>query len=236
MPWEVELIGDAFDLNELALSMADTDPSIKKAQHGYILTSTSFEQCATYSEIEAAAKEILPILNGICAILLSTRNPISIAAIHNSSPGQPRQTFVTISEGLNIRDSMSITVTSPNGLVETTNQADPTVGWLKLAAGDQQVAKVFRLFNEQHLTWGGMYKIFEIIVESVGGLKPIADLGWASINTMKRFKHTANSPGATGDLARHGVEPTSPPAAPMAMSEAKAMINTLVHNWLRAKA
>lgn len=236
MLWEVELIGDAFDLNELALSMADTDPSIKKTQHGYVLTSAAFNQCTTYNEIEAAAKETLPILNGICAVLLSTRNPISIAAIHNSSPGQPRQVFVTISDGIGIRDSMSITVTNSNGIVETTNQADPTSGWLKLAANDQQVAKVFRLFNEPNLTWGGMYKIFEVIVESMGGLKPIADLGWASHNAMKRFKHTANSPGATGDSARHGVEPTSPPAAPMAMSEAKAMINTLVHNWLRAKA
>ena len=234
--WEVELAGDSFDLDELVLSMSKTEPSICKTLHGYILRSEYFNQMNTHAEVEESATEILSVLNGICVVLLSTRKSISISAIAKVFPGQPRQTYISVQDGFHAKGTFSMVVTNSDGTVVTTYQADPAVAWLKLASDNLQVAKVFRLLNDPHLNWGPMYKIFEIILDDMQGFKPISDLGWASQSAMKRFKHTANSPTAAGDLARHGVEPTSPPAAPMAMSEAKSLIDTLVHNWLRTKA
>ena len=234
--WEVELAGDAFDLGELVLSMGETDPSIRKTKHGYVLQSAAFNQLDLHKDVERAANAMLLMLSGICAVLLSTRRSIKIAAISRVEPDMPRQTFVTVSDGFDVRATMTMTVTNPDGSVEVTRPADPAVGWLQLATDNPQVGRVFRLLNDPHLTWGAMYKIYEIIVDDICGTGQIADRGWASQAAMKRFKHNANSPSAAGDHARHGVEPTKPPSSAMAQSEAKALIDTLVHNWLRTKA
>ena len=234
--WEVELAGDAFDLDELVLSMGETEPSIRKTKHGYVLQSATFDQFESHKDVETAANAMLLMLNGICAVLLSTRMPIKVAAISKVGPDMTRQTFVTLSDGVHVRATLTMTVISADGSVQTTHPADPAPSWLQLATVDSQVGRVFRLLNDPHLTWGAMYKIYEIIVDDMAGTGQIAVRGWASQTTMKRFKHTANSPSAVGDHARHGIEQTEPPPSPMPQSEAKALIDALVHNWLRAKA
>ena len=231
--WEFELAGDTFDLDELVLSMGETDPSIRKTKHGYVLQSAAFNQLDSHKDVETSANAMLFVLSGICAVLLSTRRPIQVAAISRVEPDMPRQTFVTVSDGFHARATMTMTVTNPDGSVEVTRPADPAVDWLQLATANTQIGRVFRLLNDPHLTWGAMYKIYEIIV---GGTGQIADQGWASQAAMKRFKRSANSPSAAGDHAQHGVQSTEPPSSAMAQSEAKALIDTLVHNWLRATA
>jgi hypothetical protein len=53
---------------------------------------------------------------------------------------------------------------------------------------------------------------------------------------MGLFRRTANSFEAVGLDARHGVEQNQPPSTPMDLSEARSLITTLVHAWLRSKS
>lgn len=90
-------------------------------------------------------------------------------------------------------------------------------------------------FSRGTLDWVNLYRIFEIVACDSGGLDAINANAWATKASMKLFKHTANSPGALGLDARHGTETTQPPKQPMTISEARALVNSIVHAWLRSK-
>jgi hypothetical protein len=60
--------------------------------------------------------------------------------------------------------------------------------------------------------------------------------GWATRAAVRQFKHTANSPGAIGHEARHGVDTGQPPPTPMSLGDAKALVNGIAQRWLRTMA
>jgi hypothetical protein len=72
-------------------------------------------------------------------------------------------------------------------------------------------------------------------VSNVGGSDTIADKGWASRSEIKNFKHTANSPSAVGDEARHGKELTQPPANSMTIENARDLLRPLATRWIGEK-
>jgi hypothetical protein len=74
--------------------------------------------------------------------------------------------------------------------------------------------------------WVNLYRIFEIIEGDMS--QKISDKGWESTKNRELFKHTANSPTVLGDLARHGWSKQMPPKSPMELSEARAMICTVL--------
>lgn len=95
---------------------------------------------------------------------------------------------------------------------------------------------MLRIFADGALDWVKLYRILEIVGLDVGDLDSIAVNGWATKAALRLFKHTANSPAAVGLDARHGAETTAPPKQPMTISEASALISSIVHAWLRSKA
>jgi hypothetical protein len=123
-----------------------------------------------------------------------------------------------------------------DGTVEVFHPADPVRAWLPLAFSDDAVANVFRILSSGALDWVNLYRIFEIVAASAGGVDTIASNGWAAKDSMSLFKHTANSPRAVGLESRHGASSNQPPARPMTISEARSLIVSIVHAWLRAKS
>ena len=85
------------------------------------------------------------------------------------------------------------------------------------------------------LDWVDLYRIYEVI-ESDMGRSVILAKRWATNADIKLFKHTANSVAATGDQARHGKETSTPPVKPLTLSEARALVDTLLRAWLAHKA
>jgi hypothetical protein len=80
-----------------------------------------------------------------------------------------------------------------------------------------------------------LYRILEVVLGDVGGQDALATKGWTSLANIKSFKHTANSVGASGDMARHGTEQAQPPKQPMLLGEAKARVLFIVQAWLQEK-
>jgi hypothetical protein len=129
-----------------------------------------------------------------------------------------------------------VRLTHADGTVEEFHPADPVKQWAGLALKNDAVANVFRIFAVGTLNWINLYRILEIVGSDAGGLDAIVVQGWATKSSMSLFKHTSNSPGALGLDARHGAEATQPPKHPMDVSEARALVNSIVHAWLRSKA
>ncbi|OQX10169.1 MAG: hypothetical protein BWK80_46020, partial [Desulfobacteraceae bacterium IS3] len=137
---------------------------------------------------------------------------------------------------LDVRDRLSTLITDSDGkIIEEFHMADPINDWIRIANSDDNVATVLRLIGSKGSDWVNLYRIFEVIQKDVGRTDKIVSNGWATETSLKRFKHTANSPTSIGDEARHGKEPTSPPAKPMGIHEAKSFIENIIHNWFNSK-
>ncbi|MEG4499852.1 hypothetical protein QUB05_22235 [Microcoleus sp. F10-C6] len=103
--------------------------------------------------------------------------------------------------------------------------------WMKLAEEDEIVKNVFRQITDFEHNWINLYKVYEIVNKDPGK-KKIEQ--WTK-DKIRQFKHTANSQSAIGDDARHGVDQNDRPKEPMSLSEADALIMTLLQKWLQWK-
>ena len=122
-------------------------------------------------------------------------------------------------------------------LVQAKPPADPKPIWLILALSDTAVSKALRLFGKttNDHDWVGLYRIFEVIKDDVGTQLMYAK-GWATKAAITNFTRTANHPDAAGDDARHGATNDQPPTNPMALSDARSLIELLLHRWLDHKS
>jgi hypothetical protein len=235
MKWEVQINGDALDLKELSKSLVDDDLRVREQNGQYFLESNRFENLTKSEDVSSLSDDILKVLTGAVRLSLGGRTPLHVANTARVRPDGGRDVFVTVSDTIHFRDTISIEITRSDGTKEVIHPAHSVPGWIKLGLTDQNVVKALRLLGTDEHTWVSLYRLFEVIEDDVGGLDKIATSGWATKISIKRFKHTANSPGAVGDASRHGKESTTPPADPMDLSEARALVEVILHNWLRSK-
>jgi hypothetical protein len=237
MTWVVQLAGDASDLSALAQSLTGADINVSHDGQDYVLTSDRFEPDDDAATVRQKAEDIVAFLNGGCRLALDATQSIRVGAVHRRRDDGTRDIFV-FPEPAVIRFRViapTVKVTHADGTVEESHPADPVKQWSSLALSNHAVANVFRILSSGTLDWINLYRIFEIIATDAGGVDSIASNGWGTKASMKLFKHTANSPGALGLDARHGAETTQPPPTPMTISEARTLINSIAHAWLRAK-
>jgi len=236
MKWKILLTGDSFDLQELEKSFPDSDTFvIVKESDGYYLISTDFDSCQSSAEVKNKAIDVLDVLNGAKTLALGGNTPIKFGHIVREKADGTNEIIVEISETLTIRDSISIVKKDSKGkIIEEVYPADDVPKWLAFALGDKKLKRALRIYGEERHSWAGLYKIYEIIEDAIGGMQEIIKKGWATKSSIKRFKHTANSPSAIGDEARHGKEVTSGPKKPMHLSEARSLVETMLIRWLNS--
>jgi hypothetical protein len=236
--WAVQLAGDASDLAVLAQSLTGGDMKVFLDGQEYLLTSDRFAQGDEAKVVRQKADDMLPLLNGACRLGLDIIQSIRAEGVYRLGENGSRDAFVFLEPAVLRFRSLAPTVklTHVDGTVEEFHPGDPVKEWVELALADDAIANVFRILGAGALDWVNLYRLFEIIESDVGGLDAMAANGWATKASMKLFKRTANSPGAVGLEARHGAEATQPPEHPMTISEARALINAIVHSWLRSKA
>jgi len=235
MKWEVQVSGDEHDLRELAKSLTKDDLRIIERKRDFFLETIRFSDLTTPEEVTAVTSDLLPILTGATRLSLGGRTPLQIANIVKVREDGVRHIFVSLSDTIHVRDTVSLEITRSDGSIEVVNPADKVPGWINAAFKNTNVAKALRLLGTDEHDWVSLYRLYEVIESDVGGIDKIASEGWATKKAIKRFKHTANSPGAIGDSARHGKESRDPPADPMDLGEAVPLVEVILHNWLRSK-
>ena len=235
MKWEIQLSGDAQDLKDLVNSLRGDDLRIFERDGQYLLESSRFDDLSTSEAVRSLASDVLAVLSGAVRLSLGGRTPLTVANVAMVGPDGRRQVFILVSDTFYLRATAEVVIMGDNGAVEVHRPADEVPDWVRLALADHKVAKAMRLFGSREHDWVSLYRLYEVIEEDVGGINSIARHGWATRSSIRRFKHTANSPSATGDVSRHGREPADPPRDLMALSEARALVEVLLHNWLRWK-
>jgi len=236
MEWEVQLDGDATDLTEVSKCLTDDEACIEARNGLFFLRSMRFNNLGTSKEVASVSDDILSLLTGSVRLALGGRTPITVANIAKIREDGGRDVFIIISESIHARDSIGIEMHIADGSIQVFHPAHKVPEWINLGLLDTQVAKALRLFGASEYDWVSLYRLYEVIEQDVGGPEKIANKKWATIASIKRFKHTANSPTSTGDTSRHGKETTSPPKHPMDLGEARALVELILHRWLRVKS
>ena len=75
----------------------------------------------------------------------------------------------------------------------------------------------------------------EAVEDDVGGEAALLANDWAPKSKVKLFKQTANSYRALGPEARHGTLRHQKPVETMALTEAQAIVASILRAWLATK-
>ena len=235
MKWEIQIIGDTRDLRELSKSLTNDELRITERDGQFHLESTRFESLNTDQEVRYVVSEILPILTGAARLSLGGRTPLRMGGVARVKEDGTREMFLFVSDTIHVMDSAIVEIQKGDGTVEVVKPADRVPSWVNLGLADSKVAKALRLIGTEKHDWASLYRLYEVIEGDIGGMDKIADRDWATKASIRRFKHTANSPAAVGDASRHGKESTVPPPNPMELGEARALVEMILHNWLHSK-
>lgn len=236
MIWLVQLSGEVVDLQALSRSFSDDKIRILAEEDNYFLESKNFAGATTSEEVLEKAKDICGIVSGVARLAYGARSVVKPEHIYRLHPDGRRDVFVIIKEGIEVRESVgTVTVITSDGSEVAVETPDPARRWIDIAETNDSVSKALRLFGSDAKDWVGLYRLYEVIEQDMGGMKHIVAAGWTTEVTLRLFKHTANSPAAIGDMARHGKETAQPPKNPMDLSEARSLIEVLLHSWIREK-
>ena len=219
-------------LRDLTKAFDTPDICIREENDGFTLRSERFRELTSHEEVRDHVAKILPALNGATKLVLGFNTPVTIGSIAKIRDDGTRHTYVFARLAVApVTVMVDVKIERADGTTEEFHQAEPVVAWLKLSKRDAHVAWALRLIWDDFKTYPGLYKIYEAIEADVGS---IPGKGWCTNTELKRFKRTANSPGALGVRARHGAM-GSPPPDPMSLSSAKSLIRRLLNEWFKMK-
>jgi hypothetical protein len=234
MAWEVHVTGPTSVLTELAHAFQGKDPSIIRRGDHFLLCSRTFESIPSAEAIRIEAERIVEALSGLSRVLLQSDSPLKLASVVDvRSNGtqhifvQPEPDMLRVTDGL-----VSLVVSHGDGRVEEHRPSDPVPVLLARALADPVAARALRLRDVPHMAWTDLYRLYEVVEAAAGGEDALVKSGWVTRSNLRRFRHSANSVTAAGDQARHGVEPTQPPADAMTLSEARSVIDAILTRWL----
>ena len=235
MEWFVEIKGASLDLEELSKSLNSPELCIIQKGQAFFLKSCDFYLLKEAEEVRSRASEIIALINGAAKLEIGILKPLVVDSVVRVHDDGKREFFCWAEVASYARISVSETVVKADGTVQEIHPPVPGLisSLSAIAKNNTNVEDVIRRFGAD-LNWKNLYCIYEVIESDAGGKDNITKAGWATAKMINRFKYTANSPDAIGDLARHGKR-RQPPKDPMTLPEARALITTIVLNWLNSK-
>jgi hypothetical protein len=185
---------------------------------------TALDALTDARTVRAKASARIASVAGASMLYLSSPLPLEVDHVAQLDGGKRQLTIFP--EPLVAHVSMlppSLSVTRADRSVAVGLPAGPVVEAALKADRSKAVEEVLRLRSAPDLLWPDLYRILEVIQEDGGPIR-------ASKAEVTRFKRTANSKSASGDLARHGRERTDPPSSPMKVHEAREFIDRIIRD------
>lgn len=237
--WQVQITGHPYDLEDVYENQNSASWSVVKDDDQFFFESVLFNDLEEAGEVRDTAAQIIALINGSAKLRISGFRPIEIGSVSYFDDEGNRRNFVLLQGSISARSRHKATavVIKPDGseVKEEIEQPDRIELTFSLAESDPNVSDALRLYALSELSWGDLYKIYEIIRDDVGGSKELFDNEYVLKKDLRNFSHTAQHPGAIGDDARHARIASEVPVNPMSLAEANLLISTLMNKWIDSK-
>jgi hypothetical protein len=234
--WQVQLIGQGFDLGEVATRLAQLDPTVVKDGDRYLLVGADFDRLDDVDDVRRAATEVVRLVNGLLLLATADFEPVSVGAITRLGPDGASRGIYAYEEAkmrAKARLAVAAEVITADGKEKPAPTKPPFEPVLEAARNDPRIRRVAEILSRGGLTWSDLSNVLEVIEEDVG--RGISTSGWASNNELQRFGSTANSYLVLGPDARHAHERLQLPARPMSYEQARDLIFRVANAWVTSK-
>jgi hypothetical protein len=194
---------------------------LKEKEDSWVLESSQFAPCTTGMEVLAVADDILSRIHRVLALYCNFTPVLEVKCISwISAEGESFRT---------IRDSVAINVTSSKGLEDLRGiRGKQPLGSTVFEAteSDSKVEEALTLHGDSGLNWWQIYDI----IDFVGGVKVIANAGYASRKQAIAVRQTANHYRHQG-LRKKPVLPVNPPT----LAQANGFARALLKSWIESR-
>ena len=239
MEWKIELEGDKIDLDYAYNYLTSEDVFVTKNENKYFLESKLFNGIEDAKEVKRIADNILKIFNGALWLYNNSSQQIKILAVVSIDESGKEHNYLFPSKLVaKVRFSGSlklIKVDKHRNVIEEkgTENSNTFSNAVSMSLNDNYIRKLMTLLSINPINWSTLYKIYEVVVNDLGGLNQIPESFNITKSKLKLFKQTANHQDAVGIKdSRHGAMRTEPPSKKMEKAEADNLIKALASNWI----
>lgn len=174
--------------------------------------------------------KLIERINGLARVYCASYHPVKLTGKYTDSNGKNCH-FISVA-GIPSASAVG-TPTVYNADNPPPDRPSPWPNRLALSGSNEDAAEVLAILGQpEPLGWGDLYKVHEIVRESIEP-KKIHDLGWADKTTDSAFTASANLRSVSGTEARHARKRGNPkPKHTMTIDLGRAYISDLVAKWI----
>ncbi|NUV64874.1 hypothetical protein [Streptomyces sp. CAI-85] len=238
MTVKAKLEGHPFDLDALMELFRDGDPKVSKEKDGYYLSSAELEGLmGDGGRLIEVANRLLQRVTGVARILDSSFRPVSLPGtfVEDDGAGNGRRHHIVQAETVEARFNAKAVAVVMDGQSSVPRPAPPPEGpgFLRLAMSHTDVAEALTILGQfsVSLSWVDLYKLYEIVRDSVGSEQALKAKKWVPDAELSAFKASANRPDVSGSAARHARMGGGPPKLTMTLAAGEDFIRRLVAAW-----
>jgi len=234
--WLIRLKGERFDLEDFPKLLRLPEVKVVEEDGSFYLESSEFNSLTSAEEVRERGRELIKLINGVTKFNRNNFLGISEDAIIRVEDDGKRHGYLFLESSVKIRTKTKcqLTAIAADGSEIGITQPSALESLFEVAQKHNVVAKALSLY--QHGTWNSLYKAYETLRGDVCGEYQIIKNGWSVKSDISRFRQTVQSEAAIGDSARHvASNKFKPPAQPMTLLEARALIKTILSRWVSSK-
>ncbi len=193
----------------------------KEEEDSWVLESSEFAVCTTGNEVLAVADDIVSRIHQILALYCNYTPLLSVDCIcWINAKGESLRT---------LRDSFDVTVASSKGLAELKSPSGTQPlgsAVFEAMTRDVKVNEALALHGESGLSWSQVYDILDL----VGGVKGVVNVGYATKKQASAVRQTANHYRHQG-LKKKPALPANPPT----VDQANEFARGLLKRWISSR-
>ncbi|WP_328365564.1 hypothetical protein OG800_35495 [Streptomyces sp. NBC_00445] len=242
MAVKAKLEGHSFDLDALVELFREGDPKVSKEVDGYYLSSSELDGLIDDGgQLLSTATRLLQRVTGVARILDSSFRPVSLSGtfVEVDGTGAEKRHHVAQAGTAEERSKAYAVVVSTSNEQSPASQSPPPPPppegppYIQLASSHPDMTEMLEILGKPSvsLTWIDLYKIYEIVRDSVGNEQTLKANKWVPDGELSAFKASANRPDVSGSGARHARMGGGPPKQTMNLAEGAAFIRKLVLAW-----
>ncbi len=252
--WKLHLTGRSEELQALAKMFGPRDgpPRVQVWFEGErcYLHAPEFEAMVDARAVLERGEVLVGRLNGLAFLKFGSFRPVETGTLVEPTPAGgggniliPTQPMVLHVPTTTLLAYLDYTPNRPPAMNAVVGPIvaglPPTEEWVGVpddCAPDVDDALDLLTVGARSNDWRVLYLVYEIIEAHVGQPSKIQQLGWATVDEIRRFKETANSRRVLGTKARHGHRKSRTPKRPMTPRAARELVHRLLLAWMRSQA